>query len=77
MDESELKRLLRQAIVLLASAPLPDAAELRDERIRALQQVRHCVDAVRAGVQQLVHEAERGAQEDRGKAATMLVIKPG
>lgn len=77
MDEAELKRLLRQAMVLLASAPPRDTSDLQDARIRTLQQACHCLDAARSGLQQLVHEAERGAREDRGKASTMLVIKPG
>lgn len=59
VSEDELRRYLRHANVLLASAPSIDAETLLAERLKVLRLAMHWLRAVATGVEQLVQHTER------------------
>ncbi len=59
MFEDELRRYLRHANVLLASAPPIEAEVLLAERLKVLRRAMHWLRAVSTGVEQLLQQTER------------------
>ena len=58
VSEDELRRYIRHASVLIASAPDPEVEALLPDRIRILRSASNWLESAQLGITQLLHESE-------------------
>ncbi len=76
VTEPELRRYLRSASTLLATAAGPSVPRHPHERIHALRLARHWIRAALLGAEQLLREAEASPDGDLEDQLTTAVDAP-